>query len=143
VSDNNGPSLIAVKSGGQLWSGTVAVAGGYGVGNWTGGGVGNWTAVAISANGTTQVAAQSGSYVSVATPTSSFGHNPSAPVGNWTSVAISADGLKIVAVEGSGRIWTTFVSTTIVMGSAPSVLQLLYVGSGRWTVVDQSGSLSL
>ena len=101
ASSSDGTRLVAVASGGQVWTSTDSGS------SWTARGSSqNWSSVASSSDGTKLVAVVSGGSIWTST---NAGTNWTAQTGaastNWSCVASSADGTKLVAAVNGGLIY--------------------------------------
>lgn len=97
----------------------------------------NWRAVASSADGNTLLAAERGGRLYLSTD-SGLTWTPRGPVADWSTVAVSADGSKMIA---GGEDSPLFVSkgTGALVVRGPALLELTYVGGGRFFVSNVQG----
>lgn len=107
-----------------------------------------WRSVATSADGTRMAAVATSTQIH----TSNDGGvtwTPTESARNWQSIASSSDGAKLLAVaEGSpimvrGRVASTAGTAGGLIGTSSDSVELVYVGGGKFLIVDLKGSLTL
>jgi photosystem II stability/assembly factor-like uncharacterized protein len=130
ASSADGSKLVAVVNGGQIWTSTDS-----GV-TWTArDNARPWYSVASSADGSKLVAVGNSGpiYTSVDSGANWMARDYARP---WNSVASSADGNKLVAGGNGGQIYTW---NSTFSGAQYASVELVYNGSGLWTLANQQG----
>lgn len=153
ASSADGAKLVATVYGGQIHTSTDA--GVTWVARNAGGTTEPWGPVASSADGNRLVAATSlgialGGGVFVSTDSGATWTLTSAPDRNYATLVSSTDGSRLVATAGS-FLWTSAAqahapATTpgtggALSGGQYSAVDLQYIGSGQWIILDHQGTL--